>query len=91
MWLRGISKKEIGGPLSKVEKSDMHNLFPFFLDDRSNGISTNGLFKNNSQKEKVECVNFTGSLSYSVLTSFKGDFGRACFYISGRTQCECGM
>ena len=86
MWLRGLSEKEVDRPLSKVEKSDMHNLFPFLLANSGNGKITNALPENKLQKEKVECANFTGSLNYSVLESFKGDFARACFYMSVQYQ-----
>ncbi len=67
---RGLSEKEAGRPLSRLEKNDMHNLF-LFLSKRK--IPPN---------EKEECAEFRGSLNYSVPVDFKGDFARACFYMS---------
>lgn len=69
-WKRGLSEKEIGRPLSRFEKNDMHNLF-LFLDKN-----------NQSSSGKDECAEFRGSLNYSVPVDFKGDFARACFYMS---------
>jgi endonuclease I len=69
-WRRGLSEKEAGRQLSKLEKNDMHNLFLFLEKNK----------KTTSEKEK--CVDFRGSVTYSVPVDFKGDFARACFYMS---------
>jgi len=69
-WRRGLSEKEAGRKLSNLEKNDMHNLFLFLGENK----------KTTSAKEK--CADFRGSVTYSVPMDFKGDFARACFYMS---------
>jgi hypothetical protein len=70
LWRRGLSEKEAKRSLSTIEKNDMHNLFPFLA---QGGKSLN---------EKEKCAEFKGSLNYSTPIDFKGDFARACFYMS---------
>ncbi len=67
-WRRGLSEKEAKRSLSKIEKNDMHNLFPFLAQD--------------GKPLKEKCAEFKGSLNYSSPVNLKGDFARACFYMS---------
>ncbi len=67
---RGLSEKEAGRSLSATEKNDMHNLFLFFNENEE------------SADKKERCSEFKGSLNYSVPADLKGDFARACFYMS---------
>ncbi len=68
--IHGLSEKEAGRSFSNFEKNDMHNLFLFFSE--------------NEKPTNIEgkCSEFKGSLEYSVPVDFKGDFARACFYMS---------
>ena len=70
VWILALSEKEAGRQLSKFEKNDMHNLFLFL--DKNKKITS----------EKEKCAYFKGSVIYFVPEDFKGDFARACFYMS---------
>lgn len=69
-WRHWLSEKEAGRQLSKLEKNDMHNLFIFLDKNKYTAF------------EKEKCGNFKGSVTYSVPADLKGDFARACFYMS---------